>query len=112
MNQIQLTCDFGKGAPTCINDAGGKNMWDVSALTPVGTVASSSFLHEIGATAGNIPTQFQVSSLAITGASPTVRSGAPRCLEMSNSDGSKGLNYVTFLNGVMSVTKTKPESCR
>jgi hypothetical protein len=77
LNQIHLTCDFGTGAQSCINDLGEKNMWNVSALTPVGAVASSSFLHEVGARAGNIPSRFQVSSLAITGASSTVRSGSP-----------------------------------
>jgi hypothetical protein len=64
MNQIGLTCDFGKGSHMCINDTGGKNMWDVSALTPPGVVASSSFLHEIGSNEGNIPSRYQVSSLA------------------------------------------------
>ena len=113
MNQIHLTCDFGMGPErTCVNDAGGKNMWEVSALTPVGTVASSSFFHETGSDAENIPSNFQVSSLSITRASSTIRSDAPGCLEMGNSDGSAGTHYITFLNGVASVTTSKPPSCR
>jgi len=108
LNQVHLTCDFGVGLQTCVNDKGGKNIWDVSALTPVGTVASSSFLREVGATYGNISNNFQVSSLA----SSTVRNPVPNCLEIGNSDGSKGRNYITFLNGVISVTTTKPRACR
>ncbi|MBV8452836.1 MAG: hypothetical protein JOZ29_11255 [Deltaproteobacteria bacterium] len=112
MNQVHLTCDFGIGAQTCINELGGGNMWDVNALTPVGTIASSSFFRDVGAMYGGIPSNFQVSSLAITGASSTIRSGTSACLEMGNSDGSAGVNYITVLNGVTSVTTTKPSSCQ
>jgi hypothetical protein len=34
------------------------------------------------------------------------------CLEMGNSDGSAGINYITVLNGVLSATTTKPSNCQ
>jgi hypothetical protein len=111
MNHIGVVCDFGQGARTCVNDTGGANMWDVSALSPVGTVAADSFFRETAGFAHGIPPMFQVSSAAATGLSPTINSPAPSCLEMGNSNGSGGENYVTFLNGTMSVTTTPPSSC-
>jgi hypothetical protein len=111
MNHINVVCDFGTGG-SCVNDTGGRNMWDVSALTPVGTVAANSFFQEIADSAYDIPSMFQVSSAAVTGlSSAIVSSPAPSCLEMGNSNGSAGTNYVTFLNGTMSVTATQPSSC-
>jgi hypothetical protein len=112
MNQIEMVCDFGLGADRCINDLGSENTWEVGTLTPTGTVASTSFLKVAGSRANNLPSNFQVSSVAVTGASPTIRSAAPTCLEMGNSDGSSGTNYVTFLNGSISATTTKPAACR
>jgi hypothetical protein len=111
MNHISVVCDFGQGARTCVNDTGGRNMWDVSALTPVGTVAADSFFQETAGFGHGIAPVFQVSSAAATGLSPTINSPAPSCLEMGNSNGSGGENYVTFLNGTMSVTTTPPSSC-
>jgi hypothetical protein len=111
MNHISVVCDFGTGG-SCINDTGGRNMWNVSALTPVGTVAADSFFQEIADSAYDIPSMFQVSSAAVTGLSSAIVSGpAPSCLEMGNSNGSGGTNYVTFLNGTMTVTATQPSSC-
>ncbi len=54
-------------------------------------------------------------TLDVAGTQPTVRIGASSlagCIEVGNSDGSAGLNYVTFLNGVMSATTTKPANCQ
>jgi hypothetical protein len=54
-------------------------------------------------------------TLQVAGASSTIRIGTsalPGCLEMGNSNGSGGINYVTFLNGVMSATTTKPSACQ
>jgi hypothetical protein len=51
----------------------------------------------------------------VAGASSTIRIGTaslPGCLEMGNSNGSAGINYVTFLNGVMTATTTKPNACQ
>jgi hypothetical protein len=113
LNHIDLVCDFGQTASlSCLNDLGGGNMWETSDLTPVGTVASSSFLNQAGSPAANIPTNYQVSGLAITGTSPTITSPEPSCLEIGNSNGSGVTNYVTFLNGNMTVTTTKPSSCQ
>jgi hypothetical protein len=103
MNHIHLVCDFGNSSQTCINDVVGRNMWEVSALTPLGTVANSSFLKEVGARTVGAPNNFQVSSEARTNASP--------CVEIDNSDGSVGKNYLTLLDGVMSIATTKPASC-
>jgi hypothetical protein len=54
-------------------------------------------------------------TLQVAGASSTIRIGTaslPGCIEVGNSDGSPGINYVTFLNGVMTATTTKPSNCQ
>lgn len=54
-------------------------------------------------------------TLQVGGASSTIRIGSsalPGCLEMGNSDGSGGINYITVLNGVMTATTTKPANCQ
>jgi hypothetical protein len=61
LNQIQLMCDFGvQPSQSCINDTGGKNIWNISALSPHGRIAASSFANIVGAAGGNIPAKFQV----------------------------------------------------
>jgi hypothetical protein len=111
MNHINVVCDFGEGARTCINDAGGANRWHVSAISPVGTVAPDSFFQETAGFSHGIPPMFQVPGSAVTGLSPTINSPAPSCLEMGNSNGSGGANYLNFLKGTVSVTTTKPSFC-
>jgi hypothetical protein len=111
MNHIQLTCDFGTTTQLCINDLGGRDFWEISALTPLGNVASTSFLQVAGSLYSNIPDNFQVSNDAVTAVSPSIVSDGPSCLEMGNSNGTGGTNYVTFLNGAMSVGTIKPASC-
>jgi hypothetical protein len=39
-------------------------------------------------------------------------SGLSGCLEMGNSNGSAGINYITVLNGVLTATTTKPSICQ
>jgi hypothetical protein len=54
-------------------------------------------------------------TLQVVGASSTIRIGAsalPGCLEMGNSDGSAGINYITVLNGTLTATTTKPSNCQ
>ncbi len=70
----------------------------------------------IGAT-GNvgIGTTSPATSFQVAGTQPTVRIGDSAlagCIEVGNSNGSAGINYVTFLNGVMSATTTKPSMCQ
>jgi hypothetical protein len=112
MNHISLTCDFGQGGRTCLNDVNGRNIWLVSAITPVGAVAPSSFLEEIAGLAHGIPSSFQVSNAAVTRASSPMSLGSNACLEMGNANGDAGTNYVTFQDGTMSVSTSKPASCR
>lgn len=60
---------------------------------------------------GTVPS----TTLQVAGASSTIMIGAsalPGCLEMGNSNGSAGINYVTFLNGTMTATTTKPSNCQ
>jgi hypothetical protein len=62
-----------------------------------------------------IGTTVPSTTLQVAGASSTIRIGTsalPGCLEMGNSNGSAGINYVTFLNGVMTATTTKPSACQ
>ena len=62
-----------------------------------------------------IGTTSPATSLQVAGTAPTVRIGASSlagCIEIGNSDGSAGINYVTFLSGVMSATTTKPSMCQ
>ena len=113
LNQIHLTCDFGIATQTCVKDVPwGKNIWDISALSPVGVTAATSHYREIGAFFGNIPSTFQVSSLAVTNTSSTISSTGAGCLEFGDSDGSGGVNYVTFAKGKMEVSIQKPGFCK
>ena len=78
-------------------------------------ITASTTRMTIGAT-GNvgIGTGAPSTTFQVVGASSTIRIGnsaLPGCLEMGNSDGSAGINYVTFLNGVMTATTTKPSNC-
>lgn len=87
------------------------NLTGPIALTPGGTVPSI-FL----ATSTNvgIGTTTPSTKLQVAGASSTIRIGSsalPGCLEVGNSDGSAGINYVTFLNGTMTATTTQPANC-
>jgi hypothetical protein len=54
-------------------------------------------------------------TLQVTNASSTIRIGSaslPGCLEMGNSDGTVGINYITVLNGALTATTTKPSNCQ
>ena len=56
-----------------------------------------------------------IGSEQISGAKPTLFIGSSSlagCLEMGNSDGSAGINYITVLNGTISATTTKPSVCQ
>jgi hypothetical protein len=109
-DHFRLDCNFSATGQTCINDTGTENIWEVSTLAPVGTVTNTSFLNELGS-AANIASTFQVANVGITNASSSIRSSGAACLEMGNSDGSSGTNYVTFLNGTISVSTTQPSNC-
>jgi hypothetical protein len=80
-------------------------------------ITASTTRMTIGAT-GNvgIGTSSPATSLQVAGAgSSTIRIGdsaLPGCLEMGNSNGSAGINYVTILNGVLTATTTKPANCQ
>ena len=57
------------------------------------------------------------SSIHVLRASSTIRIGngasnTSGCIEVGNSDGSAGLNYITVLSGTMTVTTTKPAACQ
>ena len=61
-----------------------------------------------------IGTSAPSTTLQVAGVSSTVRIGSASltgCLELGNSDGSGGINYITVLNGVLSATTTKPNNC-
>jgi hypothetical protein len=60
-------------------------------------------------TGASVPsTTFQVA-----GASSTIKiGGTTACIEMANSNGTAGLNYITVLNGVLTATTTKPSACQ
>jgi hypothetical protein len=67
--------------------------------------------------AGNvgIGTTDPSASLQIAGTLPTLRIGAASlagCIEVGNSDGSAGINYITVLNGIITATTTKPNMCQ
>jgi hypothetical protein len=110
-NHFRLDCNFSQAGQTCIDDTGLRNLWEVTTLAPVGTVTNNSFLNELGSTTGNIPSNFQVANAGVTTASSTIRSSGAACLEMGNSDGSAGTNYVTFSNGAISVSTSQPPNC-
>jgi hypothetical protein len=63
-----------------------------------------------------IGTTAPATTLQVVGtSSSTIRIGAstlPGCLEMGNSNGIAGINYITALNGVLTATTTKPSSCQ
>jgi hypothetical protein len=68
----------------------------------------------VAATIG-IGTSAPSTTLQVASASSTVTIGTaslPGCLEMGNSNGTAGLNYITVLNGVLSATTTKPNACQ
>ncbi len=54
-------------------------------------------------------------TLQVAGSLPTIRigaSGLAGCLEMGNSDGSAGINYITVLNGALTSTTIRPSACQ
>jgi len=54
-------------------------------------------------------------TLHIAGTLPTLRIGASSlagCLEIGNSDGSAGINYITVLDGVITATTTQSSICQ
>jgi hypothetical protein len=63
-----------------------------------------------------IGTTAPATTLNVTGGTnPTVLIGGgtiPGCLELSNSNGTSGINYITALNGTLTATTTKPSSCQ
>ena len=84
----------------------------ILAVSPTSTIPSFVVANN---TYVGIETQNPSTTLQVAGASSTIRIGnssLPGCLEMGNSDGSAGINYVTFLNGVMTATTTKPNNCQ
>jgi hypothetical protein len=94
-----------------------------SAATPENTnsTALSEVMRIVGSNVNNgggyvgIDTDAPSTTLQVAGASSTIRIGTaslPGCLEMGNSDGSAGINYITVLNGSLSVTTTKPAICQ
>lgn len=67
--------------------------------------------------AGNISvgTTTPATSLQVASPSSTIligASGLPGCLEMGNSNGTAGINYITVLNGALTATTTKPSNCQ
>lgn len=55
------------------------------------------------------------SAFQVGGTNATISIGTsslPGCLEMGNSNGSAGMNYITVLNGVLTATTTKPSNCQ
>jgi hypothetical protein len=69
-------------------------------------------------TTGNvgIGTSTPATTLQVTGGTnPTILIGGgsiPGCLELGNSNGTSGINYITALNGTLTATTTKPSSCQ
>lgn len=62
-----------------------------------------------------IGTTTPATSLQVATVSSTILIGSGSlsgCLEMGNSNGSAGINYVTVLNGVLTATTTKPSACQ
>jgi len=59
INQIRVTCDMGRESlRACVNDTGGRNIWDVSTVSPLGRFASSSFARIVGG--AKMPSEFLV----------------------------------------------------
>jgi len=62
-----------------------------------------------------IGTTTPATDLQVATVSSTIRIGASSlsgCLEMGNSNGSAGINYITVLNGILSATTTQPSGCQ
>jgi hypothetical protein len=77
-------------------------------------VMSGSSIYNLNDNVG-IGTIMPLASLQIATVSSTILIGgsaASGCLEMGNSDGSAGINYITVLNGVLTATTTKPSNCQ
>lgn len=75
-----------------------------------GTMAANSTNQSLSVNAGAINLNGNVNVGATS--STTLSILGASCLEMSNSDGSGGVNYITVLNGVLSATTTKPSNCK
>jgi hypothetical protein len=90
------------------------NFCGVGDILCVGT--STPFLSIANSGNVGIGTGVPSTTLQVVGASSTIRIGGgsslPGCIEVGNSDGTAGINYVTFLNGVMTATTTKPSNCQ
>jgi thermitase len=75
-----------------------------------GTMAPNSTSQSLNVNAGTINLNGNVT--VGTTSSTTLKLLGASCLEMSNSDGSGTVNYITVLNGVLSATTTKPSNCK
>jgi hypothetical protein len=103
MNHINMTCDYGdENSGSCVEDVAGKNIWNVSAISPVGTVQPNSHATIIGAQSHNLPTIEQTSDSAVL---------TTGCLGLVNSSGTSGMNYVTALDGALSINISLPGEC-
>jgi hypothetical protein len=81
----------------------------------VGNGTQGNYAGTLIASSVGIGTTAPSTTLQVAGASSTIRIGAsalPGCLEMGNSDGSAGINYITVLNGTLTATTTKPNTCQ
>ena len=74
------------------------------------TAGAGTFSGNVG-----IGTTAPSTTLQVAGASSTIRIGSSAlagCLEMRNSNGTAGINYITVLNGVLTATTTQPSNCQ
>ena len=82
-----------------------------TAVLGSSTISTTALFGNVG-----IGTTAPATTLNVTGGTnPTVLIGGgtiPGCLELSNSNGTSGINYITALNGTLTATTTKPSSCQ
>jgi hypothetical protein len=98
----------------------GSTLWSVD--NPTGNLITSGTIYSSATSssyfAGNIGigTTTPATTLNVTGGTnPTILIGGgsiPGCLELGNSNGTSGINYITALNGVLAATTTKPSNCQ
>jgi hypothetical protein len=86
------------------------NLWQVANASGMPFLDLDSTNGRVG-----IGTTTPATALQVATASSTIRIGASAlsgCIEMGNSDGSAGINYITVLNGALTATTTKPSMCQ